>query len=57
MTVDRFPLLASKLSPPRAPRWLVARRRLFGLLDAGVQGSLTLLTGPAGSGKTVLLGS
>jgi len=27
------------------------------LLDAGVQGRLTLLTGPAGSGKTVLLSS
>jgi LuxR family maltose regulon positive regulatory protein len=51
------PLLASKLAPPRTPRWLVARGRLLELLDAGVQGRLTLLTGPAGSGKTVLLGS
>jgi LuxR family transcriptional regulator, maltose regulon positive regulatory protein len=49
--------LASKLSPPRAPRWLVARGRLLELLDAGVQGRLTVLTGPAGSGKTVLLSS
>src|SRR4029453_2685042 len=51
------PLLASKLTPPRTPRWLVARGRLLELLDAGVQGRLTLLTGPAGSGKTVLLSS
>jgi LuxR family transcriptional regulator, maltose regulon positive regulatory protein len=51
------PLLASKLSPPRTPRRLVARGRLVELLDAGVQGRLTLLTGPAGSGKTVLLSS
>jgi LuxR family transcriptional regulator, maltose regulon positive regulatory protein len=51
------PLLASKLTPPRIPRWLVARVRLLELLDAGVQGRLTLLTGPAGSGKTVLLSS
>jgi LuxR family transcriptional regulator, maltose regulon positive regulatory protein len=51
------PLLASKLTPPRLPRWLVARARLLELLDAGVQGRLTLLTGPAGSGKTVLLSS
>jgi LuxR family transcriptional regulator, maltose regulon positive regulatory protein len=51
------PLLASKLTPPRIPRWLVARGRLLELLDAGVQGRLTLLTGPAGSGKTVLLSS
>jgi LuxR family maltose regulon positive regulatory protein len=50
-------LLVSKLSPPRPPRWAVARARLLELLDAGVQGRLTLLTGPAGSGKTVLLSS
>ena len=51
------PLLASKLTPPRTPRWLVARARLLESLDAGVQGRLTLLTGPAGSGKTVLVSS
>src|SRR4029450_2589018 len=51
------PLLASKLTPPRTPRWLVAAGRLVGWRDAGVQGRLTLLTGPAGSGKTVLLSS
>jgi LuxR family transcriptional regulator, maltose regulon positive regulatory protein len=51
------PLLASKLTPPRTPRWLVARGRLLELLDAGVQDRLTVLTGPAGSGKTVLLSS
>ncbi|HKO83910.1 MAG TPA: AAA family ATPase, partial [Actinomycetota bacterium] len=49
------PLLASKLTPPRTPRWLVARGRLLKLLEAGVRGRLTVLTGPAGSGKTVLL--
>jgi LuxR family maltose regulon positive regulatory protein len=51
------PLLASKLSLPRIPRWLVTRGRLLELLDAGVQSQLTLLRGPAGSGKTVLLSS
>src|SRR5215213_363119 len=50
------PLLASKLTPPRTAR-LVARGRLLALLDAGVQSRLTLLAGPAGSGKTVLLSS
>jgi hypothetical protein len=35
----------------------VVRPRLFELLEVGVQGPLTLLTGPAGSGKTVLLSS
>lgn len=52
-----LPLLAFKLSPPTAPRWLVARPRLVELLDAGMQGPVTVLTGPAGSGKTVLLSS
>jgi LuxR family transcriptional regulator, maltose regulon positive regulatory protein len=38
------------------PRWRpVARRRLFGLLDEGVKGPLTLLAAPAGYGKTLLL--
>jgi LuxR family maltose regulon positive regulatory protein len=50
-------LAASKLNPPRTPRWLVARARLLALLDARVHGPVTLLTGPAGSGKTVLLSS
>jgi LuxR family transcriptional regulator, maltose regulon positive regulatory protein len=50
-------LLASKLTPPRTPRGLVVRARLLELLDAGVEGRLTPLTGPAGSGKTVLLSS
>jgi ATP/maltotriose-dependent transcriptional regulator MalT len=50
-------LLASTLTPPRTPRGLVVRARLLELLDAGVEGRLTPLTGPAGSGKTVLLGS
>src|SRR4029453_6621994 len=52
-----LPLLASKLSLPITPRWLVARGRLLGALDAGGEGRLTLLTGPAGSGKTVLVSS
>ena len=52
-----MPLLASKLSLPITSRWLVARGRLLESLDVGVQGRLTLLTGPAGSGKTVLLSS
>ena len=40
------------------PRWQpVARRRLFGLLDEGVKGPLTLLAAPAGYGKTLLLTS
>jgi LuxR family maltose regulon positive regulatory protein len=50
-------LVASKLVMPRAPTRVVPRPRLSGLLDAGVEGPVTLVTAPAGAGKTVLLGS
>ena len=40
------------------PRWQpVARQRLFGLLDEGTRGPLTLLAAPAGYGKTLLMTS
>jgi LuxR family maltose regulon positive regulatory protein len=51
------PLLASKLVAPSMPGRVVERPRLFGLLDAGVGGPLTLVAAPAGSGKTMLLTS
>jgi LuxR family transcriptional regulator, maltose regulon positive regulatory protein len=35
----------------------MARPRLFGLLSEGAKGPLTLVAGPAGAGKTMLLGS
>jgi LuxR family maltose regulon positive regulatory protein len=44
----------------RAPRLVpgvVARPRLFGLLDEGVAGPVTLVSAPAGSGKTMLIAS
>jgi LuxR family transcriptional regulator, maltose regulon positive regulatory protein len=48
-------LLASKLTPPRPPIRLVSRPRLFAQLDAGTQQLLTLVSAPAGAGKTMLL--
>jgi LuxR family maltose regulon positive regulatory protein len=39
------------------PGRVVARPRLFELLDQGVQGPVTLVAAPAGSGKTLLLAS
>jgi LuxR family transcriptional regulator, maltose regulon positive regulatory protein len=52
---DTAGLLTTKLMVP-VPRWRpLARRRLFGLLDEGVTGPLTLLAAPAGYGKTLLL--
>jgi len=50
-------LLATKFSPPRTPRALIARPRLLDTLDAGVQGPVTLLAAPAGAGKSALVGS
>src|SRR3712207_1457865 len=51
-------LLGSKLAPPEPAHATVLRRRLLDLLTRQVQRSpLTLLSGPAGSGKTVLTSS
>ncbi|WP_456913945.1 LuxR C-terminal-related transcriptional regulator [Geodermatophilus sp. SYSU D00696] len=51
-------LLDSKLAPPDPAHATVLRRRLLDLLTRHVQRSpLTLLSGPAGSGKTVLASS
>ena len=49
-----MPLLASKLVAPSMVGRVVERPRLFELLDAGVEGPVTLVAAPAGSGKTML---
>ena len=51
----QVPLLAPKLQLPRLPSSLVERSRLFVRLDAGRMGKLTLLSAPAGFGKTMLV--
>ena len=53
--VAALPLLLSKLSPPRLHAFLLDRSRLFVLLDAGRECHLTLLSAPAGFGKTTLV--
>ena len=53
--VAAYPLLLSKLAQPRLPAFLLDRPRLFSLLDSGREGSLTLLSAPAGFGKTTLV--
>ncbi|RFU19684.1 LuxR C-terminal-related transcriptional regulator [Geodermatophilus marinus] len=51
-------LLGSKLAPPEPAHATVLRRRLVDLLAGHVQRSpVTLVSGPAGSGKTVLASS
>jgi LuxR family maltose regulon positive regulatory protein len=48
-------LLLAKLRPPRLPSHLIPRKRLHALLDSGLQRKLTLVTAPAGYGKTTLI--
>ncbi|GIH10680.1 LuxR family transcriptional regulator [Rhizocola hellebori] len=50
-------LIAAKLEPPRTPTKFVARDRLHTKLDKGAGRQLTLVVGPAGSGKSALLAS
>jgi LuxR family maltose regulon positive regulatory protein len=49
------PVLATKLHLPRAQRNLVPRPCLIERLDAGLKCPLTLISAPAGSGKTSVL--
>lgn len=49
------PLIATKLYVPRPRQGLVARPRLDDILRAGEQVRLTLVSAPAGFGKTTLL--
>lgn len=51
----RAPLLAPKLRPPHPRSSLVMRERLLAKLDAGLERKLTLLSAPAGFGKTTLV--
>jgi ATP/maltotriose-dependent transcriptional regulator MalT len=51
------PLIRTKITiPPPRPQ-VVVRKRLFGLLDDGIKRPLTLVSAPAGSGKTSLITS
>jgi LuxR family maltose regulon positive regulatory protein len=49
------PLIGTKLYVPRPRHGLVARPRLLDVLRAGEQARLTLVSAPAGFGKTTLL--
>src|SRR4028118_1354187 len=50
------PLVATKLRPSRIPRDLIARPRLLERLEWAPERRLTLVSAPAGFGKTTLLG-
>jgi LuxR family maltose regulon positive regulatory protein len=50
------PLLMAKLSPPEIPSWIVPRPRIGKSIDKGVQqGTVTVISGPPGAGKTTAL--
>ncbi|PJN39687.1 helix-turn-helix transcriptional regulator [Streptomyces sp. CB02959] len=51
------PLLAAKFVPPERPHAYVHRQRLTDRLASAATGPLTLITGPAGAGKTTLAAS
>ncbi len=48
-------IVKTKLHIPRVPKGLVDRTRLMDLLDEGMEAKLTLVTAPAGYGKTTAL--
>src|SRR5215211_6959152 len=48
---------AADLEVPQPPQPLVLRPRLFAVLDEGTEKPLTLVSAPAGAGKTSLLSS
>ena len=49
------PVLTTKLFIPPTPAEMVSRPHLLELLDSGVQRQLTIISAPAGFGKTTLL--
>jgi ATP/maltotriose-dependent transcriptional regulator MalT len=55
LPIQRDPLLSIKLHPPRPRSRLVARSYLVERLQQGMERPLTLVSAPAGFGKTTLL--
>lgn len=55
MQLMTIPLVATKLHLPRPRRDLIHRQRLDDLLEQGAQSRLTLISAPAGFGKTTML--
>jgi LuxR family maltose regulon positive regulatory protein len=55
LTAMPLSLLLAKLVPPTPDSHLVSRPRLLKCLGEGLAGPLTVVTAPAGFGKTTLL--
>ncbi len=56
-TASNYPIIRTKLFRPEVVSDLVPRPRLFKKLDKGNKCSLTLVSAPAGYGKSVLVSS
>ena len=54
-TLTELPLLRTKISIPQIPSGTISRPRLTERIHRSVEGPLTLLSAPAGFGKTHLL--
>jgi LuxR family maltose regulon positive regulatory protein len=54
-TEQQVSLLAPRLRPPRLSGSLITRQRLLARLDEGLERKLTVLSAPAGFGKTTLV--
>jgi LuxR family maltose regulon positive regulatory protein len=52
-----YPVLASKITAPAVPGWVISRPRLTERIAAGAARPLTVVTGPPGAGKTMALAS
>ena len=51
-----MPILTAKITVPAVPGWAVPRPRITGLIAEGTRWCrLTVVTGPAGAGKTMAL--
>ncbi len=56
MARDSDPILTAKITAPGVPDWAVPRQRITDLITQGTRWCpLTVLTGPAGAGKTMAL--
>ena len=53
-STDILPLVRTKLYPPSVPEDCVLRPRLTDVLDQALQVPLTIISAPAGYGKSVL---
>jgi ATP/maltotriose-dependent transcriptional regulator MalT len=52
---ETYELLTTKLAPPRLRPLFVPRQALLARLDGGLEHKLTLISAPAGFGKTTLV--